>query len=452
MADNSGPAFTIRLGMERAVVVNTWELAKECFTTNDKVLASRPRSAVGKYMGYDFAMIGYAPYGPYWRELRKIAMLEFLSNRKVEALMPVRTMEVDLCIKDLYGLRDQNPGLPVKVEMKQKFEDFTFNALLMMIARKRYFGKSVGSDEGEARQFQHAMHSLSDLRGVFVLSDFIPLMKWIDIQGCKKAMKRIAESLDSIVVGWIEEHRRSRKSESEDNSEHDFIDVMLSVLENVQLPGYDTDTIIKATSLALILAGTHTTSVTLTGVLSLLLKNPHILKKAQDELDIHVGKDRQVEESDIKNLVYLQAIVKETMRLYPAAPLALPHLAMEDCDVGGLHIPAGTRVLVNIWKLQRDPRVWSDPHEFQPERFLTSHKEVEARGQHYEFIPFGTGRRACPGTSFALHVMHLMLARLLQSFDLETQSGMTESLGLTIPKATPLEVLLTPRLTSNLYD
>ncbi|XP_077224549.1 cytochrome P450 CYP82D47-like [Tasmannia lanceolata] len=454
MADNSGPVFTIRLGMERAVFINTWELAKECFTTNDKVLASRPRSAAGKYMCYDFAMFGFAPYGPYWREVRKIAMLELLSNRKLEALKPVRTMEVDLCIKDLYGLWDQNPGLPVKVEMKQKFEDLTFNALVMMIAGKRYFGKSIGSDEGEARRFQHAIHSLFDLCGVFVLSDLLPLMKWIDIQGVKKAMKRTAESLDSIVVGWIEEHRWRRKSE--DNSGHDFIDVMLSILENVQLPGYDTDTIIKATSLALILAGTDTTSVTLTWVLSLLLNNPRVLKKAQDELDIHVGKERQVDESDIKNLVYLQAIVKETMRLYPAAPLAVPHLAMEDCDVGGIHIPAGNRVLVNIWKLQRDPRVWSDPNEFQPERFLTSHKEVDARGQHYEFIPFGTGRRACPGTSFALHLMHLMLARLLQSFDLDTPLGMTvdmtESSGLTIPKATPLEVLLTPRLTSDLFD
>ena len=181
--------------------------------------------------------------------------------------------------------------------------------------------------------------------------------------------------------------------------------------------------------------------VTLTWVLSLLLNNRHALKKAQEELDIHVGKDKLVEESDIKMLVYLQAIVKETLRLYPPGPLSVPHESMEDCVVGGYHIPAGTRLLINLYKLHRDPQVWSDPCEFQPERFLTTYKDFDVRGQNFELIPFGSGRRMCPGISFAFQILELTLASLLQGFEfgtpLDEAVDMSEAIGLTNLKATP---------------
>nr|CAN63328.1 hypothetical protein VITISV_012723 [Vitis vinifera] len=206
----------------------------------------------------------------------------------------------------------------------------------------------------------------------------------------------------------------------------------------------------------LILAGYDTTSITLTWALSLLLNNRHALKKAQAELEIHVGKHRQVDGSDIKNLVYLQAIVKETLRLYPPGPLSVPHEAMEDCTVAGFHIQAGTRLLVNLWKLHRDPRVWLDPLEFQPERFLTNHAGLDVRGKNYELLPFGSGRRVCPGISFALELTHLALARLLHGFELgvvaDSPVDMTEGPGLSAPKATPLEVTIVPRLPFELYS
>ncbi|KAF8399198.1 hypothetical protein HHK36_015063 [Tetracentron sinense] len=225
---------------------------------------------------------------------------------------------------------------------------------------------------------------------------------------------------------------------------------MLSILGDAKLSGYDADTINKATSMALIIGGADSTQVTLTWALSLLLNNRHVLRKAMDELDVHVGRKRHVDESDIKNLVYLQAVVKETLRLYPAAPLSGPRVAREDCTVEGYHVRKGTRVIVNTWKIQREPRVWSDPTEFRPDRFLTSHVEMDVRGQNFEFIPFGSGRRMCPGISLALQVVQLALASLLHGFDIETPLGapvdMSESQGVTNLKATPLEVLLTPRL------
>lgn len=206
----------------------------------------------------------------------------------------------------------------------------------------------------------------------------------------------------------------------------------------------------------MILGGSDTTTVTLTWAVALLLNNRNVLKKAQDELDTHVGRERLLKESDMKNLVYLQAILKETQRLYPAAPLAVPHETMEDCTVAGYHVPVGTRLFVNLAKLHRDPNVWFDPYKFKPERFLSSHKDFDVRGQHFELIPFGTGRRVCPGISFALQVMQLILANLLHRFEFATPNDepvdMDEGIGLTNLKATPLEVLFTPRLPTHLYE
>ncbi|KAF5962005.1 hypothetical protein HYC85_003214 [Camellia sinensis] len=193
----------------------------------------------------------------------------------------------------------------------------------------------------------------------------------------------------------------------------------------------------------------------LTWALSLLMNNRHVLKIVQEELDIHVSKERQVDESDISKLVYLQAVIKETLRLYPAAPLSGPREFTQDCTIGGYHVYKGTRLILNTWKLQRDPNIWSEPCEFKPERFLTTHKDVDVNGQHFELIPFGAGRRVCPGIAFGIQMLHLVLARLLHGFEILPASNalvdMSESAGLTNMKATPLEVLVKPRLSHNLY-
>lgn len=202
----------------------------------------------------------------------------------------------------------------------------------------------------------------------------------------------------------------------------------------------------------MIAGGSDSTTGTLTWALSLLLNNPHVLRKAQEELDYHVGKGRLVNESDINKLDYLQAIVKETLRLYPAAPLLGLREFAEDSTIGGYHVTKGTRLMVNLWKLQTDPRTWSEPLEFKPERFLTSHKDIDLKGHHFELLPFGSGRRACPGMAFGLQMTSLALASLLHAFEISTSSNemvdMTGSLGLTNFKATPLDVLVKPRLPS----
>lgn len=194
----------------------------------------------------------------------------------------------------------------------------------------------------------------------------------------------------------------------------------------------------------------------MTWAVALLLKHKEALQRAQQELDTHIGKERWVEESDIKHLIYLQAIVKESLRLYPAGPLSVPRETLEDCTISGHYVPKGTQLLVNIWKLHRDSGSWTDPYEFQPERFLASHAGVDVRGQQFEFIPFSSGRRSCPGVTASMQMMQLTLARLLQGFNLATPMNepvdMTEAAGITVHRKYPLEVVLTPRLPSMLYQ
>lgn len=203
---------------------------------------------------------------------------------------------------------------------------------------------------------------------------------------------------------------------------------------------------------SIILGGTEGTSGNLARAISFVLTNPQVLKKAQEELDIHVGKDRNVDESDIANLVYLQAILKETLRLTPDSSVTIAREAMHDCQVDGYHVPAGTRVMVNTWKLHRDPRVWSDPNEFRPERFLTSHAGVEAMGQNFEYVPFGSGRRVCPGLSFALQVIHLAIARVIHSFDVAAFSQVEPlKMGMGPGSSDSVQVLFSPRLSPELY-
>jgi cytochrome P450 len=207
----------------------------------------------------------------------------------------------------------------------------------------------------------------------------------------------------------------------------------------------------------MIAGGNDTIMVTLTWAISLLLNNCHVLKKAQEELDIEVGKEIIVNESDIHKLIFIQAIVKETLRLYPPAPLSTPREFLEDCTIGGYQVPKGTRLITNIWKIQTDPRVWSNPLKFDPERFLITHKHVKVKGigQHFELIPFGSGRRACPGASFGLQMVHLALASFLHIFEISAPSNapvdMSERFGMTNIKATALEVLITLRLSSDPY-
>ncbi|KAL9265424.1 Xanthotoxin 5-hydroxylase CYP82C4-like protein [Drosera capensis] len=479
------PAFVIRIGLSRWLIVNEWKAVKECFTTNDKVFASRPASTTATvnfcfffffekcirpirsrdfldiriHVGHNQAIFAFSPYGSYWRDTRKFMVNELLSNSKLQSNRQLRLSEIDHFIKDIYafikGTNGLGGGITKPVPIVEWSNRLMLNMITMMVARKRYGYMKTGD---EAHQILKAMGELMNGAGLLALPDAFPfaLVQWLDPQGNIRMLKRISSQLGEILGCWINEHQLRRAGDQYVHDE-DFIDLLISAVEQGKLKSdqHANEIIIQAMIETVIIGGSNTTSVTLVWLLSLLLNNEHAMKRAKEEIDQVVGKTRQVEERDLRSLVYLEAVVKETLRLYPPIPLLVPHLLTASCTIGGCLIPKNTRMLVNIWKIQRDPQVWKDPNHFRPERFLTNGDAAffEAFGQNFRFLPFGSGRRSCPGAKLALEALLYTAAQLLHSFDMSTPSpvDMAEGPGNNIPQAVPLQLVLTPCLPQALY-
>lgn len=206
---------------------------------------------------------------------------------------------------------------------------------------------------------------------------------------------------------------------------------------------------------SMIVDGSDTTATLMTWVLSLLVKHSDVMKHCREEIKTQVGTERWVEDSDVKNLKYLHAVMKETLRLYPPVPLLIPRMTSKHCKIVGYDLPTSTQFNVNLWKIMRDPNVWRNPEEFKPERFMNKEAEVDGFLRRFEYGPFGYGRRTCVGMTYALQISHLTIARLVQGFNFSTPNNveldMKEGFGVTLPRATPLQLVLTPRLHPKFY-
>ncbi|KAF8012345.1 hypothetical protein BT93_I0478 [Corymbia citriodora subsp. variegata] len=433
LSNKYGPIMSLWFGVRRVVVVSSLPLAEECFTTNDIVLANRPKLLFGKHVAYDHSTLALLPYGAEWRNLRKIATIEVLSTHRLNILSSIRRDEAERLILRLArnGFGDFH-----RVELKTLFTELTFNVIMRMISGKRYYGEGVSVDEAEAREFREIIKQIVANGGTNYGGDFLPILNWIDYGGIKKMMARLGKRADAFIQGLVDEHKR-RKGDPE------FADSMISHLLRLQEsePENYSGLMIKALVIVMLVAGTDTSSLTLEWAMTNLLNNPDKLEKAQAEIDSIIGHGRLMEESDVSKLPYLQCIIFETLRLSTTVPLLLPHESSADCTIGEYLVPHGTILLVNAWAIHRDPKLWEDPTTFKPERFEGSNGK-----EHQKLVlPFGLGRRACPGAPLAQRVMGLTLGLLLQCFDWKRVSkveiDMTEGKGVTMPKVVPLELM-----------
>ncbi|CAM0884571.1 unnamed protein product [Alopecurus aequalis] len=266
-------------------------------------------------------------------------------------------------------------------------------------------------------------------------------------------MKKLSKMFDRFLEHVVDEHTHGH---SEQRETKDMVDVLLQLASDPNLEVKLNRESVKAFTQDLIAGGTESSAVTVEWALSELLKKPAVFAKATEELDRVVGAERWVTEKDVPSLPYVDAIVKETMRLHPVAPMLVPRVSREDTSIAGYDIPAGTRALVSVWSIGRDPKLWEAPEEFMPERFLGS--KLDVKGQDYELLPFGTGRRMCPGYSLGLKVIQVSLANLLHGFTWRLPDGVTkeemnmeEIFGLSTPRKFPLEAHVEPRLPAHLY-
>ncbi|XP_050231451.1 cytochrome P450 81Q32-like [Mercurialis annua] len=438
LSNKFGSIMYLSFGSRKVLVVTAPSLVQECFQKNDVVLANRPALMVGKYLNYNHTTIVTAPYGPHWRNLRRIAALEIFSTHRLNMSQSVRMEEVKILLKGLY--KSSVTGF-AKVNMKSRLSELSFNNIVTMITGKRYYGEGV-EDSEEAKSFREIIRETFEMSGASNPGDFLPFLQWIDYQGVEKKMKKMQKQSDELCQNMLDEYRKNKKSSAGVKSDvKTMFDTMLSLQESE--PETYTDEVIKGLIMTMIFGGTDTTSGSVEWAMSLLVNNPEALNKTRAELDNVVGHDRLVEESDYAKLPYLQNVISETFRLCPVAPLLVPHESLEDFVIGGYDVPRGTMLMVNAWAIHRDPTVWDDPLSYKPERFENLTPDA------YKLIPFGLGRRSCPGAALANRVVSLAIGALVQCFEWKRPSeelvDMTEGAGISMPKALPLEALCKPR-------
>jgi len=289
--------------------------------------------------------------------------------------------------------------------------------------------------------------------GQFNIGDFIPYLEWLDLQGIKRRLKKANERFDAFAEKMIEDHLHHRMAPATSNYGEeaggeplkDFVDVLLEMAEIDKTERNITRDAIKAVIYELFSAGMETSSNVLEWAMSELVRHPHAMKRLQEEIESVVGKDGRVNESNLGSMVYLKCVVKETLRLYPSLPLGLPHASVEAVTVGRYYIPKKTMVIMNLWGIGRDPNVWGpDASEFKPERFVEEHgMDLTGVQTDYRMLPFGAGRRGCPGSTMAILTVQFVLSQLVHTFDWRvegdpSQLDMKEACATTMPRQVPL--------------
>ncbi|XWS51767.1 hypothetical protein CRYUN_Cryun11dG0011500 [Craigia yunnanensis] len=353
----------------------------------------------------------------------------------VQSFRSIREEEVLNLIKSIH----ESDGKPIN--LSEKIYSMTYG-----ITARTAFGKKCKDQE----LYIASITELTKLLSGFCLTDFYPSVKVLQLfSGIKQKVETMHKENDRIVVNIIKEHRERRTSEKgrDDEAEEDLVDVLLRLQEQVEFPFEDKN--IKSVILNIFGAGSETSSTTVEWALSEMLKNPRVMREAQAEVRRVFEEKGNVDETGIFKLKYLKAVIKETFRIRPPVPLLLPRECNQACEINGYEVAAKTRVLINAWALGRDPDYWSEPDKFYPERFLNS--SVDYMGTNFEFIPFGAGRRICPGILFATPNVELPLSQLLFHFDWKLPNGikqedldMTEVFGLTVKRKDDLILVPTP--------
>ncbi|CAD6219071.1 unnamed protein product [Miscanthus lutarioriparius] len=451
-----GPLMQLQFGSFPVVVGSSVDMAKFFLKTHDVVFTDRPKTAAGKYTTYNYRDITWSPYGAYWRQARKMCLTELFSAKRLESYEYIRAAEVRALLRDLHAAS----GSGRTVMLKDYLSTVSLNVITRMVLGKKYLDKEEAAAGSVTmttpEEFKWMLDELFLLNGVLNIGDSIPWLDWMDLQGYIKRMKKLSKMFDRFLEHVVEEHNQRRLPEGKDFVAKDMVDVLLQIADDPTLEVELDRESVKAFTQDLIAGGTESSAVTVEWAISELLKKPEVIAKATEELDRVIGRGRWVTEKDIPSLPYVDAIVKETMRLHPVAPLLVPRLAREDTTVAGYDIPTGTRVLVSVWSIGRDPALWDAPEEFMPERFLGS--KLDVKGQDYELLPFGSGRRMCPGYSLGLKVIQVSLANLLHGFEWSLPDGVTkeelsmeEIFGLSTPRKFPLEAVVEPKLPAHLY-
>ncbi|KAL5735745.1 hypothetical protein ACOSQ2_030533 [Xanthoceras sorbifolium] len=424
------------LGEVRIVVVSSAEIAEEVLKTHGVIFADRPYFVIEKDLTYNYTDIVLAPYGNYWRQLRRICTIELLSTSRVKSFRSIREEETSNLVETIYA----NEGSLLNLSEK-------IFALTYGITARAAFGRRC---KDQQKFISIVMEGIRFASG-FSIADLYPSGLIGVITGMKSKFKKLHQEQDRILGDILNEHkdRKQNMKTGQGKAEEDLVDVFLRLQQDGDLDFPLTDNNIKAVIWDIFNAGSETSSTAVEWAMLEMLKNPRVMKKAQAEVRRAFDGKGKVDESSIHELKFLKAIVQETLRLHPSAPLLLPRENTESCQINGYEIPTKTRTIVNAWAIARDPKYWIEPEKFNPERFLDS--PIDYKGTNFTYIPFGAGRRICPGIQFALPNLELPLAQMLYHFDWKLPNGMkeddldmTEVFGVTVKQKNDLMLIPIP--------
>ncbi|KAK6118443.1 hypothetical protein DH2020_047860 [Rehmannia glutinosa] len=450
LAKQYGGILHLRMGFLHVVAISSPDTARQVLQAHDNIFSNRPANIAISYLTYDRADMAFAHYGPFWRQMRKLCVMKLFSRRRAESWDSVRD-EVDGMIRAVA----RNSGTNVNI-----------GELVFGLTRNIIYRAAFGSSSNEAQDdFIKILQEFSKLFGAFNVADFVPWLDCLDIQGLNRRMIKARDSLDGFIDCIIDDHIRKKKADSTGPVDTDMVDELLAFYSDEPKVSESEDlhnsikltrNNIKAIIMDVMFGGTETVASAIEWAMAELMRSPEDLKRIQQELTNVVGLARKVEEPDFEKLIYLRCCLKEVLRLHPPIPLLL-HETAEDATVSGYHIPAKSRVMINVWAIGRDESAWEDAEEFKPSRFLRD-GVPDFKGSNFEFIPFGSGRRSCPGMQLGLYALEMAVAHLLHCFTWELPDGMKPSdldmsdvFGLTAPRAERLVAVPSPRLLCPLY-
>ncbi|XP_047159846.1 trans-cinnamate 4-monooxygenase [Vigna umbellata] len=418
LAKRFGDIFLLRMGQRNLVVVSSPDLAKEVLHTQGVEFGSRTRNVVFDIFTGEGQDMVFTVYGEHWRKMRRIMTVPFFTNKVVQQYRHGWEAEAAAVVDDV----KKNPEAAVSgVVIRRRLQLMMYNNMYRIMFDRRF--------ESEEDPLFQRLRALNGERSRLAQSfeynygDFIPILRPF-LKGYLKICKEVKETRLKLFKDYFVDERKNIGSTKSTNNEglKCAIDHILDAEKKGEINEDNVLYIVENINVAAI----ETTLWSIEWGIAELVNHPEIQQKVRDEIDRVLGAGHQVTEPDIQKLPYLQAVVKETLRLRMAIPLLVPHMNLHDAKLGGFDIPAESKILVNAWWLANNPAHWKKPEEFRPERFFEEESHVEANGNDFRYLPFGVGRRSCPGIILALPILGITLGRLVQNFELLPPPGQSQ--------------------------
>ncbi|XP_051139778.1 cytochrome P450 76T24-like [Andrographis paniculata] len=440
-----GPLMHLRLGSVDTIVVSSPEIAKEILLRHDGAFPERRIGAAARALRHHTKSLACLPVGAKWRSLRRICQERMFSAQRLDSGRLLRQ-------EKLRKLVDHGRDCCRK-KLVMDVGTAAFVTALNLISNTLFSMDFADYGSDSSQEFAESIRGLMRVLGKPNVADFFTILRTFDLQGIKRESEFYVGKLLGIFDGIIDRRLEMRRNSERGEAMDDMLEALLQINEEDQKNDEADDHLsrddIKHLLLDLFVAGTDTSSSTVEWTMTELLRNPNIMCKAKLEIQTIIGQEKRfIEESDIPKLPYLQAIIKESFRYHPPGPFLVRTKGRDDhIEIKNYTIPKNALIFINIWAVGRDPIVWSNPNMFDPERFLHG-KIIDVKGQNFELIPFGAGRRICPGMALAYRMIHLMVASLIHNFDWELEGGIepedvdiSENFGLSLQKDLPLRAI-----------